>query len=197
MILTYQSKARFALLAGGLVLGFLPAQVGCTETRSYFPRTEFRDLEAYNADEPKAWSNYLSLFKEPILFNDRSVVFAIRVTLAPAFSDGLIIRIQKNRDGSIEGTVKHLARQTQVLATGTFAANNDDLDAVEAVLNDEKFWLIGNRQTVVTTDGIQLLVEVKEGGRYHVAYTNGPIDTPLWKIAKTMARVAHTSLPGM
>lgn len=191
------SWLRTVALVGMLSCGLLAcAQERCAAANSYFPSSEFRDLEKYNADEPAAWSKYLSLFKEPVLFRDNSSVFVVRLTVAPAFSAGMIIRISEGRNGLIVGVSKDLPRGGSGPTSDSFPVNAGDLALVKRALATEDFWNLGNHQSVVTTDGMQLLLEVRQGKKYHVVYTNGPVDNPLFRIARTLLDIAHQHFPG-
>jgi hypothetical protein len=189
-------RRRAQVLFGVLIFALIPIGATCAEIRSYFPATEFHDLETYNADEPKAWSDYLSLFGEPILFDDDSSEFAIRLTLAPAFSNGAVIRIFQNKAGLIQGVTKRFLRTSQTVVASNFDVSQSDLKIIKLAISRERFWALGNKQRVITTDGVPMLLEIKCGSRYHVVYVSDALEGPVLRIAQLLATTGHVHLPG-
>jgi hypothetical protein len=163
---------------------------------SYFPATEFRDLDIYNVDRPQSWAKYLALFKEPNIYSNKSVRFSIRLTASPAFDDGLVIRISQNGSGHLFGVIKQLRRSTLTASSSTFHPDDAQLKRIRQALRREDFWNLGNHQTTVTTDGTELLLEVKEGDKYHVVYVGSTLDGPIGRIAKTLTDIAHMKFAG-
>jgi hypothetical protein len=50
--------------------------------------------------------------------------------------------------------------------------------------------------TVLSSDGFDVLVEVKDGSRYHLLHTNGFAGGPAIAVARSLLGLAHLHLPG-
>jgi len=155
----------------------------------YFPATEFRDLEAYEAGMPDAWAEYLASLREAPLFNDSATNFAVRLTVSPAFPGGTVIRISETDAGGVIGVTKRFERGTTKPVTSTIAITKESLSKIKHSLTATGIWKLGNRQTIINTDGQSFLLEVKRGGRYHAVYTDDPGQGPIAVIARLLENI--------
>jgi hypothetical protein len=163
--------------------------------QSYFPPTEFRDLEVYNEDESKSWGEYLSAFDEPALFDDETLQFAVRIAVSPAAPGGMIVRFTEGADGKMVGISKRFSHGTLSPVTTVFAVSKKDLFRIKRAIASEHFWDVGNHQAVVSSDGHSMLLEVKDHKRYHAVYISSLTEGPVLSIGKIMFSIARARLP--
>ncbi len=195
------SITRRNVLRGNIALALvltandITLRSGCAAAKSYFPKSAFRDLGEYDADEPEAWSRYLRLFNEPVLFQSHDSRFSIRLAIAPAFSDGYVIRIMEGARGRITGVKKRLRRADLLAVSSPLNVTMAELQQIKRMVSEEKFWNLTNRQEVVVTDGVRLLLEVKDGTRYHAVYSPGLLDNGFSRIARILMTLASVEVP--
>jgi hypothetical protein len=91
---------------------------------------------------------------------------------------------------------KHLSRTSEVLTSFSFVVTRTDISKIRQVLSVEHFWSLNNHQQSVTTDGTELLLEVRDGDKYHVVYAGSTLDGPILRIAEVVAGIAHVHLVG-
>ena len=184
-------------IMGTLVANLVIAAPSAALATSYFPSTEFRDLDSWNKHEPAAWSQALSDFHEPSLSKGDNNLFAIRVTVEPAFSYSTVVRVEEQRTGSIAALSKQLPpRVTSPLITMPISVSGSQLNELKAALKEEGFWSLTNRQAAITSDGVDLLLEVYDRGKYHVVYSNGARQHSVLRLTRMLLDLAHLHLPG-
>ncbi|MGD0142664.1 MAG: hypothetical protein ABSC92_05865 [Rhizomicrobium sp.] len=185
--------SSFVLLAGSIIT------LSACQARAptYFPDTEFRDLDSWDIDEPKAWSELLSDFREPAIWDTNNNGFTIRVTVAPPASYFMVVRISENPDGSITAQSKQLPPRAKLpLIITPFDVSGSELDDLKKTLADEHFWALTNHHNGVTSDGVEMLLEVNDHGRYHVVHSAAFEQPPMLHITRLLLNLAHLHLPG-
>lgn len=193
------SRRTDAFIVVGWVMLFATlayCTVASAGPQTYFPSSEFRDLEPWNSDEPRAWGELLSYFREPNISGNDFRGFAMRLTVAPAFSSARVVRIALQQNGQILAVCKQLPPHAKApIATSALAVNSHQIDEIKTILRDDNFWAAGNRQTVITSDGTSLLLEVNDHGRYHVVYSGIAQKTVVLDVAKALYKIAGLRLP--
>ena len=169
------------------------AQGDSFSAAAYFPPTEFHDVEAPDASVPAAWAEYLSAFDEPSFIRDRSLKFAVRLTIAPSSQGGVVIRISKKKDGTIVGVKKEIVIGTTMPVTSSFPAVPSDLTTIKKALERENFWRSGNRQSIATSDGQSWLIEVSDQQGFHAVYSDGPAKGAVRSIGRLLMTIAQTN----
>jgi hypothetical protein len=175
----------------------IPSASNSAPVADYFPNSAFHGLAAWDAAAPKPWSQLLGDFREPVLFNNRSFRFEIRVVVAPASSYAMLVRISETKDGVITAEMKQMpARTASPLMSQPIQVTTGELSEIKNTLARAHFWSIGNTLPVLSTDGADLLVEVKNGSGYHVVHTNVASGGPTIGITRKVLSLAHLHLPG-
>lgn len=193
---------RFGIRVGGRILVFLAlishsAGSASHPAFSYFPATEFSDLASADERVPEAWANYLSSMGEVGLFKDHSLKFAVRVTVAPSYREGKMIRIYESKDGVVTGVEKQMVQGTTHSTTSRFSVTPHDLDAIKKALIAERFWQHGNNQEVIAETGQSWLLEVKIKDDFHVLYSDGPSNGPVLSVGQIVLDIANRESPVM
>jgi hypothetical protein len=188
---------RTLAIVGAAMISISLVIPSAAQATSYFPANEFHDLDPWNKDESVAWSQLLSDFQEPVVSDGRGHAFVIRVTVAPAFSYSTVVRIDEDRSGSITALSKQLPpRVSSPLITMPVPVDRTELINLQAALKEERFWTLTNHQAAITSDGVDLLLEVYDHGRYHVLYSNGARQKSVLRLTRMLLDLAHLHLPG-
>lgn len=174
--------------------------VGASGAQSitYFPASEFHDLASWDKDEPRAWSEALTRFREPSVASADNRAFTMRVTVLPASSNSTVVRITENSSGEVSGLSKQLwVRLTAPLVETPVPVTSSELASLKDTLKDGHFWALTNQESnFVTSDGVDLLLEVNDHGRYHAVISSGGQRQSVLRLARMMLNLAHLHLPG-
>jgi hypothetical protein len=190
------------IATAAIVIASTSLAAAADQTVRYFPPSEFRDLDKLSVTEPQMWSRLLSEFEEPSISDPTSTEFTVRLTVLPAFSYSMVVRISEKDDGKVTGVSKQLPpRAKSPLIVTPISLNPNDISDVKKSIADNGFWKLTSRQTaaapgetVVESDGIEFLLEVNDHRRYHAVFTSQ--DGSVTRIGKGLLALAHLHLPG-
>ena len=160
----------------------------------YFPKTEFTDLKRYESDIPTQFANLLTVANEPVIFNDPSLKFAMRLTIHAAYTGTAVIRMEEKGDGTIVAEFKKFGPRSvngtlPLMTRGPITLTAKDVSLLRQSVEQQDFWAVDNRQDVVGSDGSDWLLEVKDGVRYHVVYRWWPSSGPVFEIGTELMRL--------
>ncbi len=159
---------------------------------SYFPPTEFADLDIYDADVPDRFSKYLRGAEESILFDDQAIEFAARLTIISSFEGGIVLLVQKNSDGSTTGRSKRFAQREggigKLLESTRVTVSTEELHALRQLAVSADFWSVDNQQELIGSDGSAWVLEVKDGSCYHAVYEWWPSEGPSYEIGHAIMK---------
>jgi hypothetical protein len=186
------------LSAFGIALSLF-SSVGHSSAQSipYFPASEFHDLPPWDKDEAKAWSEILTAFREPGIAAAGDHAFVIRIVVFPAVSNSTVVRLTENDNGKVSGLSKQLwVRLKGSLVEMPISVGGRELASLKSALEQEDFWTLTDQESTVTSDGVDLLLEVNDHGRYHAVISSGAQKKSVVRLARMMLNLAHLHLPG-
>ncbi len=163
---------------------------------AYFPAGEFSDLESFDAGLPKQLSDYLAAAGEPVIFADASTQFAVRLTIQAAFTGSIVIRVEEKSDGRIIARFKKFGHprrncRAPLIAQGTVHLTSDAVRKLRLTVEQQAFWSVDDRQDTIGSDGSDWVLEVKDGGRYHVAHRWWPFSGLIFEIGSVLMTLTH------
>lgn len=161
----------------------------------YIPKTEFTDLESYESNLPRLFSDYLKAANEPVIFDDSSVAFAVRLTIQGAFKGGIVVRVEENRNGDAVAQFKRFGPKRPdntepLVEQGEIRLTKNAIMELRKFVAQQGFWAVTNKQEVIGSDGSYWVVEVKDGQKYHVVYRWWPSGGPVFEIGTALLNLA-------
>lgn len=166
--------------------------------RSSFPVGDSADLGPSSADSAAGLSAILERLGEPALRPDKSIRFAIRLTVNTTFAGGAVVRIEESVGGNVRATIKKWKRGRDAFNNVESKQENlspRDLARIKEEVRRTAFWKIGSRQDYDVVDGSEWLLEASDGSNYNSVYNRSPFrGTPVFEIGAILLELAQIQI---
>lgn len=202
-------QSRFLLSIMGVCVSiFLAAGVWAQEATKnnavYFPNDAFLSLDEGHSDFPMRFSGLLKALNEPVLFNDPSLNYSVRLTIDTAFNGTLIITIAEKTDGHVTAEYKKFGGSLydsdgaiipgSQIDSGVFQLGEAQLAELKQLIEDQKFWQLDSNQDLIGSDGSDWVIEVSDQNKFHAAYKWWPSDGGVYVIGQALMKTANVSI---
>jgi hypothetical protein len=170
-------------------------------SEEYFPENAFQEMDLSGTYVSEVFKAYLSKAKEPALYADSTIEFAVRVGIVGPFGS-VFIRVQQQIDGSVYGVLTRFDvsnddhERTEenigpILRERAFRVSETDLEKLREEVSGSGFWNQSNQQEdVILVGGDGWLLEIKERDKYHLVYRAYPHAGPVFDIGVLMLEIA-------
>lgn len=158
----------------------------------YFPSAEFAGVPGQEDLVPLFEKDLVSLGEPPL---DRQVEkLKFRATWFSSFEGVALLRIEEGGGGAASVIYKRRVPVAS-LDTGEVTAREkvlkrEALDKLKLDIQAANFFSLSNSQSVISTDGVFLLVEVNDHGQYRAVLRVIPFAKPIREIAQQAAQLS-------
>ena len=172
---------------------------GATLARDYFPPPVFADLTDYDEWVKAFAALHLSQMNEPVLLREKAINFALRVTWMSSFQGDAVLRIERKDSGEVLSVFKRYPPGSDPntiaampAATAERMITGEGFARLLDKVRDVDFFSLDNKQTTISSDGVECIVEVYDHGRYHAVYRTG-YSNPVRDVARLSASIAQVT----
>jgi len=150
----------------------------------YFPTLTFTKIKSFDESTVSEFTRELEKMKEPNLYNMNSnedkTIF--RMLCMPSFRDSFVVRVEIDRanDTGILTYKKYRNVVGDFIETRQQELSSQELKFIEESMNKSDFWNESppNPLWGHTLDGVELVYERRENGKYHVIARSFDRDEP-------------------
>jgi len=180
------------VFCGATLIGCQSRIEGHGLSDSYFPGGSFEDLNEYYIEQPDRTAAVLSQLGEPVIYDDSSLVFSVRLTVRTSFHGSYVIAVQQTSDlkkmGHLSKLIANDSSAEAILQTKKLSVTDEHIRLIRRAIVDESFWSVNSYQELVGPDGDSWVLEVKDGDRFHVAYNWLPTAGAVFNIGSLLKR---------